>query len=320
MSDHHAWRPAATIETLRLRAELIASIRIFFAQRNVLEVETPALSAAGSTDPNIEPVTARVRALGERRHYLMTSPEYSMKRLLAAGSGDIFQVCRVFRDGELGRWHQPEFTLLEWYRVGWNDEELMAEVDGLLRTVLAPHRPRATTVRLSYREAFHRFLDIDPTDDTAVLKHRLREGKVSVPENVDRDGLLDLAMSTLIAPKFDPEDITFIHDYPATQAALARLKPTSPAVAARFEAFSGGLELANGYHELTDADEQRQRFESEQQRRLASGRPVPPLDDALLAALEHGLPSCAGVAIGVDRLVAVAAGLQAVADTMSLAH
>ena len=320
MSDREAWRPSATLETLRLRAELVAAIRAFFARRNVLEVETPALSAAGSTDPNLESVTARVRALGERRHYLMTSPEYSMKRLLAAGSGDIYQICRVFRDGELGRWHQPEFTLLEWYRVGWNEAELMGEVEALLRTILAPHRPRAATVRLSYREAFHKYLDIDPSAATAAIGNRVQQGNVDVPANMDRDGLLDLAMGARIAPRFDPENITFIHDYPATQAALARIKPSSPPVAARFEAFSGGLELANGYHELTDADEQRQRFTGEQRRRRAAGRPVPPLDKPLLAALDQGLPSCAGVAVGVDRLTAVAAGLESVAGAMSFAH
>ena len=320
MSGGEAWRPGATLATLRLRAELVAAIRTFFAQRNVLEVETPALSAAGSTDPNIESVTARVSALGERNHFLMTSPEYSMKRLLAAGCGDIYQVCRVFRDGELGRWHQPEFTLLEWYRVGWTDSELMTEVDELLRTVLAPHRPRASTVRLSYREAFQKYLDVDPAADTETLKSRLQERNVGVPEHVDRDGALDFAMGTVIAPRFDPEDITFIHGYPATQAALARIKPTSPPVAARFEAFSGGLELANGYDELTDAGEQRRRFENEQQKRRGDGRPVPPLDYALLAALDHGLPPCAGVAVGVDRLITIAAGLRTVAETMSFAH
>ena len=320
MSGRDAWKPSATLETLRLRAEIIASIRTFFARREVLEVETPALSAAGSTDPNLEPVMARVRALGAGRHYLMTSPEYSMKRLLAGGSGDVYQVCRVFRDGELGRWHQPEFTLLEWYRVGWNEVELMAEVDELLRTVLAAHRPRASTVRLSYREAFHRYLNIDPAAEAVALGHRLRDGNVSVPDDVDRDGLLDLAMGALIAPRFDPQDITFIHDYPAAQAALARIKPPSGEVAARFEAFSGGLELANGYHELTDAGEQRQRFEDEQRKRRAAGRSVPPLDESLLAALDHGLPDCAGVAVGVDRLVAIAADLDNVADTMSFAH
>lgn len=308
------------METLRLRAALIASIREFFAQRNVLEVETPTLSAAGNTDPNVESVTARVRALGDRDHYLATSPEYAMKRLLAAGSGDIYQLCRVYRDGELGRWHQPEFTLLEWYRVGWDELTLMTEVDDLLTSLLAPHRPRSSTTRLSYHEAFRRYLDIDPGEDSGAITNCLGDCGVNVPRSLDHDGLLDLALSTAIAPRFDPDSITFVYDYPASQAALARIKTTSPPVAARFEAFSGGLELANGYSELTDPNEQRSRFEVEQERRRNAGLPVSPVDTDLLAALAHGMPACAGVAVGVDRLVAVAAGLDAVADTMSFAH
>ena len=320
MTRSTSWRPRASMETLRLRAALIASIREFFAQRNVLDVETPALSSAGSTDPNLEPVTAQVRALGDRPDYLATSPEYAMKRMLAAGSGDIYQLCRVFRDGELGRWHQPEFTLLEWYRVGWDEVTLMAEVNDLLTSLLATHRPRTSTKHLRYHEAFHRHLDVDPGEDSGALADRLGDLGVNVPQGLDRDGLLDLALSAVIVPRFDPDSITFVYDYPATQAALARIKTTSPPVAARFEAFSGGLELANGYSELTDANEQRSRFEAEQEKRRKAGLPVPPVDTDLLAALAHGLPACAGVAVGVDRLVALAAGLDAVADAMSFAH
>lgn len=306
--------------TLRLRADLVASMREFFRQRNVLEVETPALSIAGCTDPNLEPLTTRAGGLGDRGLYLAASPEHAMKRLLAAGSGDIYQLCRVFRDGELGRWHQPEFMLLEWYRVGWDDKALVTEVEDLLRSLLEPHRPRTSTTRLSYRQAFRRYLDIDPGEDSGALAHRLANLGIAVPRDLDHDGLLDLALSTAIAPAFDPDSITFICDYPASQAALARLRTTTPPVAARFEAFSGGLELANGYAELTDSNEQRSRFEAEQRKRRDSGLPVPPVDEDLLAALAHGLPACAGVAVGVDRLVALAAGLDNVADTMSFAH
>ena len=314
------WRPTASLETLRLRAGVVASIRAFFAQRDVLEVETPALSNAGCTDPNLESLTARVGALGNRKHYLATSPEHAMKRLLSAGSGDIYQLCRVYRDGEIGRWHQPEFTLLEWYRVGWDETGLMGEVDDLLRNLLAPHRPRKSTTRLTYRQAFRRHLDIDPDEDSAALSRRLGNLGIPAPRGLDHDALLDLALGAVIAPGFDPDDITFVHDYPASQAALARIKPASPPVAARFEAFSGGLELANGYSELTDADEQRARFEAERRKRRETGQPVPPLDEDLLAALSHGLPPCAGVAVGVDRVVALAAGLDNLADTMSFTH
>ena len=306
------------METLRLRADLLASIREFFARRNVLEVETPTLSTAGCTDPNLESLTTRVAALGGRNHYLATSPEHAMKRLLAAGSGDIYQLCRVYRDGELGRWHQPEFTLLEWYRVGWDERELMAEVDEFLKFVLAPYRTRTGTTSLGYREAFHRYLSIDPADAPGAIRRRLAKHGVHAPGELDSDGLLDLALGTMIAPRFDPDRITFVHGFPASQAALAHIEPNGEA--ARFEAFSGGLELANGYRELADAREQRARFEREQASSRAAGRPAPPLDNALIAALRHGLPDCSGVAVGVDRLVSVAAGLETVADSMSFPH
>ena len=318
MTGPDGWKPRASMETLRLRAELVASIREFFRQRNVLEVETPTLSTTGCTDPNLDPLSTRVAALGDRNHYLATSPEHAMKRLLAAGSGDIYQLCRVYRDGELGRWHQPEFMLLEWYRVGWDELKLMGEVEKFLRTILAPYQPRTHPESLSYNEAFHRYLLIDPADAPAELRRRLQENGVHPPRDLDRDELLDLALGTLIAPNFDPDTITFIHDFPASQAALARIKPNG--AAARFEAFTGGLELANGYHELADADEQRARFECEQDKRRAAGRPVPLLDNNLIAALTHGLPYCSGVAVGVDRLVAVAAGVDKIAATMSFAH
>ncbi len=316
----HGWQPRASMETLRLRAGLLAATREFFAQRNVLEVETPTLSATGTTDPNIDPVTARVRALGKGERYLATSPEHAMKRLLAGGSGDIYQLCRVYRDGELGRWHQPEFTLLEWYRTGWDETALMEETDDLLRHLLAHHRPLTSTTRLSYRDAFHRYLGVDTVENSEALTSRLEHLGVTVPRGIDHDGLLDLALGAVIAPSFDPDCITFVYDYPASQAAMARIKATSPPVAARFEAFSGGLELANGYSELTDANEQRSRFEAERRRRTDAGLPVPPVDEDLLAALCHGLPPCAGVAVGLDRLVALAAGLGNVADTMAFAH
>lgn len=318
MTGSDGWKPRASLETLRLRAGIVAAIREFFRQRNVLEVETPTLSSAGCTDPNIEPVTARVQALGKGVHYLATSPEHAMKRLLAAGSGDIYQLCRVWRDGELGRWHQPEFTLLEWYRVGWDERELMEEVDELLKFVLAPYRTRTGTTSLGYREAFHRYLSIDPADAPGAIRRRLAKHGVHAPGELDSDGLLDLALGTMIAPRFDPDRITFIHGFLPSQAALARINTNGEA--ARFEAFTGGLELANGYRELADAREQQARFEREQASRRAAGRPAPPMDNALIAALRHGLPDCSGVAVGVDRLVSVAAGLETVTDSMSFPH
>jgi len=310
--------------TLRLRAAMLAQIRAFFAARGVLEVETPALSPAGVSDLALTSVTAGARSLGPRPLYLHTSPEYAMKRLLASGSGDIYQLARVFRDDELGRWHQPEFTLLEWYRVGWDELALMVEVEELVRDALAAvpdaRRPlEAAAVRITYADACMRALGLPPTSATSSLVAAVRARGIDVPPALDHDAVLDLAFSTLVVPGFAPDALTFVHDYPASQAALARLMPGPPPVAARFELFARGIELANGFAELTDAAEQRRRFEAELGARRRAGREAPPLDENLLAALEH-LPPCAGVAIGVDRLVALAAGVDSVAAAMSFAH
>jgi lysyl-tRNA synthetase class 2 len=309
----------APLATLRLRAELLARIRAFFAARGVLEVETPALSPSGVSDLALESVTATVRSLGTRPLYLHTSPEYAMKRLVANGSGDIYQLARVFRDDELGRWHQPEFTLLEWYRVGWDDAALMTEVEDLLHHVLARGSGARRAVRTSYADACVRALGLPPTSPTAALVAAIRERGIDVPAGLGHDAVLDLAFSTLVAPGFAPGALTFVHDYPASHAALARLKPGSPPVAARFEVFAGEIELANGFAELTDAAEQRRRFEAELEARRREGRAVPPLDEAFLASVGR-LPPCAGVAVGVDRLVALAAGADSVAAAMSFAH
>jgi lysyl-tRNA synthetase class 2 len=312
------YRPGAAIETLRQRAAMLAAIRSFFAERRVLEVETPALSPAGVTDPAIESVVATVRSLGSARQYLHTSPEFAMKRLLAAGSGDIYQLCRVFRDDELGRWHQPEFTLLEWYRVGWDEHALMTEVAEVVATACAAagRVTPARVVRMTYAQALEDALGAPPDAPAQELLRLLAASGIEAPPGLEHDAVLDLAFGTVVVAGFDPDALTLVFDYPATQAALARLKPTSPAVAARFEAFSGGIELANGFHELTDAAEQRRRFASERERRLASGRHAPPLDEQLLAALPS-LPDCAGVALGFDRLVALATGKQSVAEVVS---
>ena len=285
-----------------------------------MEVETPALSRAGTTDPQLDAITARVQSLGAGPLYLSTSPEFPMKRLLAAGFGDIYQISRVFRDGELGRWHQPEFTLLEWYRVGWNEEELMREVETLLRSIVEPHRPLGPTIRMSYREAFQKFLGIDVFAKPHQVRERLRAATVDVPADLDESSVIDLAFGLAITPRLPPDAISFVYDFPEHQAALARLKSTKPPVAARFEAFLGGLELANGFDELTDEAEQRGRFEADRKRRRDEGRHTPPIDEPFLAALAHGLPGCAGVAIGIDRLVAVAKGLQSLYDTTSFTH
>jgi len=312
----------ASHEMLHRRAAILVSIREFFAARGVLEVETPALSSAGVTDPALENISARVRSLGARPQYLHTSPEFAMKRLLAAGSGDIYQVCRVFRDDELGRWHQPEFTLLEWYRVGWDEQRLMTEVEALFTTALAAAGdggPR-NSVRVRYTDAMAAALAVGADAPVTEIATQLSAAGIDVPPGLSRDALLDLALSTVVVGSFDADALVFVYDYPASQAALARVKSGHPPVAARFEVFSRGIELANGFHELGDATEQRRRFLADLDTRRRANRDVPPLDEELLAALAVGLPDCAGVAVGLDRLIALATGQTDVASVVSFAH
>jgi lysyl-tRNA synthetase class 2 len=309
---------------LALRASTFARIRAFFEARGVREVDTPALAATAVTDPAIASVSAQVTALDPPARFLHTSPEYAMKRLLAAGSGDIYQLCRVFRDGEVGRWHEPEFMLLEWYRVGLGLPALMDEVFELIASVLAPAGIELGSARTSYSGLFEATLGIDPhrqgSEATQALEAAIRERGVDCPAGLSHDALLDLALGALIVPAQPRESVLFVYDYPASQAALAELEPGSPPRAARFEAFLGGLELANGFRELRDPAEQRRRFEADRSRRRAAGLVAPAADAALLAALEHGLPPCTGVAVGVDRLIAIAAGASRLADVVNFPH
>jgi lysyl-tRNA synthetase class 2 len=311
---------AGSIAALRARARMLARIRAFFAARGVLEVETPALSPAGVSDPALDSVMATARSLESTPLYLHTSPEYAMKRLLAAGSGDIYQICRVFRDDELGRWHQPEFTLLEWYRTGFDDARLMDEVEALLRDALAEDGVAWRSERIRYSDALERALGVRANASTESVAAQLAASGVDVPRGLGPDALLDLAFASVVLPGFAADALTFVCDYPATQAALARLKPGSPPVAARFEVFARGIELANGFHELADAAEQRRRFEAEIDKRRRAGRHVPPLDETFLDALARGLPDCAGVAVGLDRLAALAIGADDIAAALAFVH
>lgn len=240
-----------------------------------------------------------------------------MKRLLAAGSGDLWQIARVYRDGESGRHHNPEFTLIEWYRLGLDHHQLMDDVERLLTAMLPPHRVPERSERLSYREAMHLFAGVDVFQDSIMLLiGALQAANVDVPRGLenDRDAVLDLLMSTCVGPKLGHERLTFIYDYPASQAALARIRGP---VASRFEAYLDGIELANGFHELGDAREQRRRFEQDLASRRFRGLPAPPIDENFLAALEHGLPDCAGVALGFDRLVMCATGTRHINEVLA---
>ncbi len=312
-----SWRPTATLSALQRRAALLRAARDFFAKRSVLEVETPILSAAAVSDPQIESLATRVAGT-PLPYYLCTSPEYAMKRLLAAGSGDIYQVCKVFRDAERGRWHNPEFTLIEWYRLGFDDVHLMTEVEALIGEMLAPYRRLAPAERLSYADALQRHAEVDAyrASDAELMDAAARQGIVCHAE-LDRDAKLDLLMGLIVGPRLGLERPCFIVDYPASQAALARLKPGLPPVAARFELYLDGVELANGFHELSDTGEQRARFAQNLRQRQARGQVAPPLDERLLAALAAGLPDCAGVALGFDRLAALAIGASQLADAMA---
>ena len=304
------WRPTATPEALRRRAAMLAELRAFFAERDVLEVETPLLSAETTLDLHLESLTSEIEAPGfpKRRMYLQTSPELAMKRLLAAGAGSIYQVCKAFRGGERGRWHNPEFTILEWYRVGWDHHRLMREVVALIEILLAGSHRFEATLYASYAELLKRHAEVDPYDTpTSTLRQVVaRSSTGAAADGLDRDDLLSRLFVEKVEPHFAPNQVTVVFDYPASQAAMARLGTDDPRTAHRFEAFVGDIELANGYGELSDPGEQQQRFERDLARRRELGRPLPPMPSRFLAALEAGLPHCAGVALGFDRLLALA--------------
>jgi lysyl-tRNA synthetase class 2 len=299
------WQPSATIETLKARAELYGSVRAFFSARKVLEVETPILSAHATVDRHIESFQAD-------KLWLHTSPEFAMKRLLCAQSGAIYQICKVFRQEESGRNHNPEFTMLEWYRPGFDHHRLMDEVEALLAATGAH---AGICERLTYREAFQRHAGLDPHSASLEdLRAAARFHGDPAGQATERDFWLDLIMSDTVGPNLGLAAPVFVYDFPASQAALSRVEN---GVAQRFELFWKGIELANGFNELTDANEQRARFESDQQWRDSQGRTVPPYDQNLIAALQSGLPACAGVALGLDRLLMLMLGLPRVAATMA---
>jgi len=300
------WQPSAKISVLRARAGMLARIRAYFAAQEVLEVETPVLSSAAASDPAIESIAAAT-AQGARLH-LHTSPEFAMKRLLAAGFGDCYQVCPVFRDGESGRRHNPEFTMIEWYRLDFGVGEMQHDVDRVLRVACAELRDFPPARAVSYRDAMRDACGVDcRTASIAEIRAALvaRGIEPAGSGGWERDEWLDLLMGAVVGPTLGHDAPLFVHDYPASQAALARLRdlPDGSRVAERFELYVDGLELANGFRELGDPAEQRQRFEQDQATRRRRGQVLRPTDDRLLAALASGLPDCAGVALGFDRLV-----------------
>lgn len=313
------WRPSAGFQALRLRARLNAEIRAFFAARGVTEVETPVMSRAGNTDPNIASFALEFSGRTDgapRTRWLRTSPEFPLKRLLAAGFGDCYELGRVFRDGEAGGRHNPEFTMLEWYRNGWDHRRLIGETAELVRAALALVGRAASLREIAYRELYLDRLGLDPfTASDEELRAALGEVVID-PQGLGRDDWLDLLMTHRLQPSFGRDEMLAVRDYPASQCALARVRADAggPAVAERFELYLGPLELANGYHELADPAEQGARFDRDRALRAQRGAVAPPRDEALLAALAAGFPDCAGVALGVDRL------LMALLDTPRIAE
>ncbi|MGY6276636.1 EF-P lysine aminoacylase EpmA [Methylomonas sp. MgM2] len=311
------WRPAAGMRQLRLRAQLLARIRRFFAERGVLEVETPLLCRATGTDPNLDFFSSRFHHSPQNESlFLQTSPEFAMKRLLAAGSGSIYQICKAFRNGESGRYHNPEFTILEWYRVGFDLQQLMTEVAALLLSVSEGLMPRMPIKQISYQELFVQMTGIAPLLFSRE-KYKQFACNRGYPEadaicGDDHAMWLDFLFSHCVQEYMPKDVICFVHGYPAVQSSLARLDRNDSRIAERFEVFVNGIELGNGFFELSDAKEQEMRFEREIEYRRAQGLAEVNKDRLFLAALKAGLPDCSGVAIGLDRLLMIVCGCNSI--------
>lgn len=310
------WKPSASIALLKQRAKILAELRAFFAKRNVLEVETPALSQAANTDPYIESFS-----LDKGQRFLHTSPEYAMKRLLAAGSGSIYQICKAFRNGELGRFHNPEFTLLEWYRVGFNLNDLMNEVADLMMEILTPHLAISGIKKISYSALFFQETKLNALKYSAkayqnyAIKQGIKEAIELCGHN--HDLWLDFIFSHKIQPTLVDDYIYLVHSYPASQASLARLNEKDSTIADRVEVFIKGVELGNGFFELADSVEQEKRFEKEIAFREKNKLPSVAKDDYFLAALSAGIPDCCGIAIGLDRLLMLLSKSPKIEDVLS---
>lgn len=298
-SPEHNWRPSASRNAIEARARLLSRIRRFFEERNVLEVETPLMTTAGNSDPNIQSISTD----SLRKQYLRTSAEYAMKRLLASGHRNIYELGRVFRAGEQGQHHHPEFTMLEWYRSGMDYLDLASEVLDLIRFCGQGQFDDWDELRVSYRELMAEHTGLDPFNCSETDLSTLAAERGIMTGPLDLQEWLDLLIAEVVQPDLPGETLTIVYDFPPEQAALARIRPDDPPVAERFEVYLGQMELANGYQELTDANEQLRRFEKENRLREIRGEEVAPIDMNLVVALRHGLPECSGVALGVDRLL-----------------
>lgn len=312
------WKASADVALARQRADMLERARAFFRTRNVLEVDTPALGRHAASDPNID--SLRVSGPGDTTLYLQTSPESFMKRLLAGGYPDIYALGHVFRGGEAGRLHQPEFTMVEWYRRDFGLRAMIDETVAFIADLLdRPDLGEADS--LEYRDAFRLFAGIDPVAASTDELAEAASADAGLRENLgdDRDAWLDLLLCTRVAAGFATGRLTVLRHFPASQAALARVCPVDGNVADRFEIFYGEMELANGFVELRDPGEQRRRMRADLEKRRATGRQPVPLDEPLLAALDSGLPRCAGVAVGFERLLMLASGADDIRDVMTFA-
>jgi lysyl-tRNA synthetase class 2 len=310
------WQPVSSVEALLGRAKIIEQLRTFFAERSVMEVETPLLGAHSVSDPHMDAIRAESPSGATAPYFLQTSPEYAMKRMLAAGFGSIFQICKSFRQGEQGSRHNPEFTMLEWYRPGFDHFDLMEEVSELFVLVLRCNPCK----KITYRKLFEQFLNVDPHSENSASLERIARSHIDVQMQSDnKDDWLNLLLAEVIEPQIGIDSPLFIYNYPASQCALAKVNTDDEGVlvAERFELYFRGMELANGYHELTNADEQRDRFAKDRLLRQQLNRPDVGIDQKFLAALDRGLPDCAGVALGVDRLVMIALGVDSIDQVLS---
>lgn len=312
MTQNSTWQPSCSIELLQTRARMLQRIRVFFAQRNVLEVETPLLSHACGTEPQLAFFTTIFEFAKPEKLFLQTSPEFAMKRLLAAGSGSIYQICKAFRNNEVGRFHNPEFTMLEWYRVGFDLNDLMDEVEALFAEL--SEGKFSAPKRQSYAQTFEQYTGLN------ALEFSFEAYAAFAPEAISFCGQnhalwLDYLFSFCVQPHL--HELCLIYGYPACLSALARLNVENPLIADRFEVFLNGVELGNGFYELSDHEEQNRRFEAEIQTRKNENLAEVVKDEQLIAALKSGLPECAGIAIGLDRLLMVLMAAENISDVLS---
>ena len=330
-NDSSCWKPSCSLDAIKARAEMYISLRAFFYERHILEVETPLLSQSTATDPFLDSIPASVKVahgVDSRSYYLHTSPEFPMKRLLASGSGPIYQLCKTFRNAEVGERHNPEFTMLEWYRPGFDMSQLMHEVEELVARLL--NKPSKSPKKISYRDVFLTYLNVDPfliSDSDLEALALEKTGYSEVSQNgfgINRDNYLNVLLSICIEPFLGKDEdgqvnSVFLYGYPPSQASLAKLRcdEYGQQVAERFELYINGLEIANGYFELTDSKEQRRRFQIDNRQREELGLSNIPLDENLLRALEEGIPNCSGVALGIDRLLMIKLETSSIEDVIS---